>query len=73
MRVGGPYTVTATLSGFQPQATKDVTVSLGVATDLELKLAQAAITEEVTVQAPRRREVFSSAPHRARRPRSCAT
>jgi Carboxypeptidase regulatory-like domain len=60
MRVGGPYTVTATLSGFQPQSTRDVTVSLGVATDLELKLIQAAITEEVTVQA-QTSEVFSSA------------
>src|SRR5215831_10096384 len=24
MRIGGPYTVTATLAGFQPQAIKDV-------------------------------------------------
>jgi len=60
MRVGGPYTVTATLSGFQPQAIKDVVVSLGVATDLQLKLTQAAITEEVTVTA-QTSEVFSSA------------
>ncbi len=60
MRVGGPYTVTASLSGFQPQAMKDVTISLGVATDLQLKLAQAAITEEVTVVA-QTSEVFSSA------------
>src|SRR5512143_3636827 len=27
MRVGGPYSVTASLSGFQPQIQKDVTVS----------------------------------------------
>ena len=60
MRVGGPYTVTANLGGFQPQSIKEVTISLGVATDLQLKLAQAAITEEVTVQA-QTSEVFSSA------------
>jgi len=60
MRVGGPYSVTATLSGFQPQTAKDVTVSLGVASDLELTLGQAAITEEVTVTASTS-EVFSSA------------
>jgi hypothetical protein len=60
MRVGGPYTVTATISGFQPQVTKDVTISLGVASDLELRLVQAAITEEITVQA-QTSEVFSSA------------
>jgi Carboxypeptidase regulatory-like domain len=60
MRVGGPYTVTASLSGFQPQTMKDVTVSLGVASDLQLALGQAAISEEVTVTA-RTSEVFSSA------------
>ena len=60
MRVGGPYTVTATLSGFQPQTVKDVIVSLGVATDLELALGQAAVTEEVTVTAQTSR-IFSSA------------
>jgi hypothetical protein len=60
MRVGGPYTVTATLSGFQPQTIKDVIVSLGVASDLALTLGQAAITEEVTVTA-QTSEVFSSA------------
>jgi Carboxypeptidase regulatory-like domain len=60
MRVGGPYTVTATISGFQPLVTKDVTISLGVASDLELRLVQAAITEEITVEA-QTSEVFSSA------------
>ena len=60
MRVGGPYTVTANLGGFQPRTVKDVTISLGVATDLEFKLTQAAITEEVTVEA-QTSEVFSSA------------
>jgi len=60
MRVGGPYTVTATLSGFQPQTVKDVVVSLGVSSDLVLTLGQAALTEEVTVTASTS-EVFSSA------------
>jgi outer membrane receptor protein involved in Fe transport len=60
MRVGGPYSVTATLTGFQAQTVKDVIVSLGVASDLELTLGTAAITEEVTVTA-QSSEVFSSA------------
>ena len=60
MRVGGPYTVTATLSGFQPQTVKEVVVSLGVSSDLVLTLGQAALTEEVTVTASTS-EVFSSA------------
>jgi outer membrane receptor protein involved in Fe transport len=60
MRVGGPYTVTASMSGFQPQTQKEVIVSLGVATDLQLALGQAAITEEVTVTA-QSSDIFSSA------------
>jgi hypothetical protein len=52
MRVGGPYTVTATLEGFQPQAVQDVFLNLGVATDLELALGSlAAVAESVTVTA----------------------
>src|SRR5713101_3594241 len=51
MRVGGPYTVTASLSGFQSKVTKDVYVYLGGATDLELTLTNLTVTEEVTVTA----------------------
>ena len=50
MRVGGPYTVTASLSGFQPQATKDVYLNLGMTRDLVLTLRTVALTEEVTVR-----------------------
>jgi hypothetical protein len=60
MRVGGPYTVTATLAGFRDASIKNVEVSLGTANDLTLTLAQAAMTEEVTVTAESS-EVFSSA------------
>ncbi len=50
MRVGGPYSVTASLSGFQPQTVKDVMLSLGVTADVGLTLgALAGVTEEVTV------------------------
>ena len=58
MRVGGPYTVTASLSGFQPQATKDVFLNLGIATDLVLTLRTVAIEEVITVTA--QSPVFSS-------------
>ena len=51
MRVGGPYTVTASLSGFQPAVTKDVLINLGVATDLVLRLMTVAVEEVVTVSA----------------------
>jgi hypothetical protein len=60
MRVGGPYTVTASLEGFQPQVTKDVYVILGVSSDLTLTLKTLAVTEEVTVVA-QSDAVFSSA------------
>jgi len=51
LRVGGPYKVTATLAGFGAEAREGVTVSLGVATDLDFKLKVAAVAEEVTVTA----------------------
>ena len=60
MRVGGPYTVTATLSGFQPKPQKDVIVNLGTSTDLALVLSNVAVSEEVTVTA-QSSDVFSSA------------
>jgi hypothetical protein len=60
MRVGGPYTVTASLEGFQPQVTKDVYVNLGVSSDLTLTLRTVAVSETVTVVAESD-AVFSSA------------
>jgi hypothetical protein len=60
MRVGGPYSVTATLTGFQPTTLKDVVVNLGVEADLVITLGVAALTEEVTVTS-QTSEVFSAA------------
>ena len=60
MRVGGPYTVTASLEGFQPSVTSDVFVNLGVTSDLTLTLKTLAVSEEVTVVA-QSDAVFSSA------------
>ena len=51
MRVGGPYTVAAALTGFQPHVMKNVVVTLGVATDLSLKLENVTLAESVTVTA----------------------
>src|SRR5215203_2263619 len=39
MRVGGPYKVTAELTGFGVQSKSDITVNLGTATDLEFSLS----------------------------------
>ncbi len=51
LRVGGPYKVTASLTGFGAEIKEGVTVSLGTSTDMDFKLKVAAIAEEVTVTA----------------------
>ncbi|MBA2353918.1 MAG: TonB-dependent receptor [Acidobacteria bacterium] len=55
MRVGGPYMVTVTYVGgasaFEPVTREDVTVNLGVATDLALTVRGIAVEESVTVTA----------------------
>jgi hypothetical protein len=59
VRVGGPYSVTVSLAGFQSSSVKNVMVSLGVAADVNLALQAASMTEEVTVTA-QSDAVFSS-------------
>ncbi|MBI2188213.1 MAG: TonB-dependent receptor [Acidobacteria bacterium] len=54
MRVGGPYTVTVAFTGgggvaFAPETQSDVTVNLGVSTDLTFTVTPIAVQEEVTV------------------------
>jgi hypothetical protein len=55
MRVGGPYSVTASYSGtgtaFEPKTADDITIYLGVATDLNLAVTAIAVQESVTVTA----------------------
>jgi len=49
MRVGGPYTVTAQLSGFTTEVKNNITLSLGVAQDIEFALKIATVAETITV------------------------
>ena len=49
MRVGGPYTVTASLTGFTSEAKNNIRVSLGVTQDLDFGLKVANIAETITV------------------------
>src|SRR5262249_1577021 len=49
VRVGGPYTVTASLSGFKDQRELNATVSLGEEKGLDFKLPIATLSETVTV------------------------
>jgi hypothetical protein len=64
MRVGGPYVVTVAYVGtgtaFEPTTQEDVTINLGVATDLNITVRSIAVQETVTVTA-QSDPVFSSA------------
>jgi outer membrane receptor protein involved in Fe transport len=56
MRLGGPYSVTVAYTGtagtaFSPQTQEDVTINLGVATDLVFRVRAIAVQETVTVTA----------------------
>jgi Carboxypeptidase regulatory-like domain len=59
LRVGGPYKVSAVLTGFSTEVKNGVEVRLGFTTDLDFKLKVAALAEEVTVIA-RTDPVFST-------------
>ncbi|MCC7125299.1 MAG: TonB-dependent receptor [Acidobacteria bacterium] len=63
MRVGGPYIVTVAYTGtgtaFEPQTVEDITVNLGVGTDVNVTVRNIAVEETVTVIG-RTDPVFSS-------------
>lgn len=59
MRVGGPYRITAALSGFATEEKTNVTLSLGATQDLEFSLKLAGVSETVQVVAETS-PVFSS-------------
>ena len=49
MRVGGPYSVTASLPGFSTEVKNNLTLTLGVAQDVDFTLRVAAVAETITV------------------------
>jgi len=51
VRVGGPYTITATLSGFRDEQQGDITVNLGQSTAVQMTMQVANVTETVVVTA----------------------
>jgi hypothetical protein len=51
VKVGGPYSVTASLTGFTSQTLKDIVLRLGENRDVKITLAQAPIEETITVTA----------------------
>ena len=51
VRVGGPYSVIATIAGFKPQGYENVTVALGETRELDFELQLEAVYETVEVTA----------------------
>ena len=51
VRVGGPYTVTAQISGFRASTQKDVNVALGESRQVNFALELESVTESVVVTA----------------------
>jgi hypothetical protein len=49
MRIGGPYTITASLTGFRSQAQNNMMLNLGITQDVQFTLELANITETITV------------------------
>ena len=60
MRIGGPYTVSAVLQGFQTAEQREVMLSLGVTQDLTFTLGPAQVSESLVVTAESS-PIFSSA------------
>jgi hypothetical protein len=59
LRVGGPYTVTATFIGFQPQTEENVFLSLGQTLRLDLRLVPQAVELEELVATAERDKVLN--------------
>ena len=51
VRVGGPYTVSAKISGFKTETLRDISVALGEQRDLSFELEIQALKESVDVTA----------------------
>jgi Carboxypeptidase regulatory-like domain len=60
MRIGGPYKITVTYTGYAEQVKEGVFLSLGTATNENFKLAEEALTLGETVVTYSRNDIFSS-------------
>ncbi len=59
VRVGGPFTVTVTYTGFEPVNQENIVTNLGVATNLVFQLKESGVVIEETVISAARNDIFS--------------
>lgn len=59
VRVGGPFTVTVTYTGFEPMTQEGIRTNLGVATNLDFQLKESGVVIEETVISAGRNDIFS--------------
>ena len=60
MRVGGPYTVTVSLVGYQKQTQREVYLQLSQVLDLNFSLAEEAVTGEEVIVVGERTAIFNA-------------
>jgi len=60
MRVGGPYTVTATFTGYEKKTYENVQIQLGNTTDLSFVLTQGGVTTDEVIVMGKQDAVFNS-------------
>ena len=60
LRVGGPYTVTASLVGFQKETRTEITLRLGTTVDLDFTLTEEAVLAKEVVVVGERTSVFNA-------------
>ncbi len=60
VRVGGPFTVTATYTGYEQQTKENIFTNLGVASNVDFQLQESGISLEEVVVRSDRADLFSS-------------
>lgn len=60
MRVGGPYKITVTYTGFADQVKENIYISLGTAATINFELAEQAVTLDDVVISSGKNSIFSS-------------
>ncbi|HNM24133.1 MAG TPA: carboxypeptidase-like regulatory domain-containing protein, partial [Saprospiraceae bacterium] len=60
VRVGGPFTITVTYTGFEPMSRENVYTNLGVSSNVDFQLQESGVSMEEVVISATRNDIFSS-------------